>query len=67
MNSDPAAVVAAAGQAALLAQLHQDVLAVGLVLEQLQPAVDVVAIGGAGEEQQIDALDEQADRDRDQQ
>ena len=57
-------VIAAAGQPALAPQLDQDVFAVRLVLEQLEPAVDVLAVGRAGEEQQIDAFDEQRRRGR---
>ena len=38
-------IVAVAGQPALAAQLDQHALAVGLVLQQLEAAIDVLAVG----------------------
>src|SRR5262249_1735917 len=62
---EPEAVVAAAGEPALLAQLHQQVLPVGLCAKQLKPAIDVLAIRRAGKEEQIETLDQESNRDRD--
>src|SRR5205085_11932863 len=56
------AVVAARSEPALAPQLDEDIFAVGLVLEQLQAAIDVLAVGGAGKAQQVDSLDHQAGR-----
>ncbi len=64
---EPRPIIAGAGEATLLAQLHQDILPVGLVLEQLEPTIDVLAIGAAGEGQEIQRLDEQRGRHSDQQ
>jgi hypothetical protein len=46
-------VVAAAGQAALAAQLHEDALAVGLILQHAEAAIDPAAIARAGEKEQV--------------
>jgi hypothetical protein len=64
---EPDAVAAAAGKPALAPQLHQDVLAIGFVLEQLEAAIDVLAIRAARVAEQIHALEEQARGGRHQQ
>ena len=56
-------IVAAAGQAALAAQLHENAFAIRLIRHQRQPAVDIAAIRGGREKQQIEAFDEQNRRD----
>ena len=58
------AQIAVAGQSTLAAKLHQHAFAIGLTFHQIKPPVDALAIGGVGEEQQIDRLDEQDRRER---
>jgi hypothetical protein len=58
-RQDRQAIEAARGQPALAAELDQHALAIGLVLEQPQPAIDAAAVGGGREAQQIDRLHEQ--------
>ena len=60
-------IIALAREAALLAQLEQNVLAVGLIVQQSQAAIDILAIGCAGKNQEVDALHQEPGRNRHQQ
>ena len=58
-RQDRQPVEAAGGQPALPAQLNEHAFAVGLILQEPQPAIDAAAVGGGREAQQIHRFDEQ--------
>ena len=58
-RQDREPIEAAGGQPALPAQLNEHAFAVGLILQQPQPAIDATAVGGGREAQQIRRFHEQ--------